>query len=158
MTVKRNGGRCAAPLLLALLLGGCRDGIDGPPICTLEAVFGLRVEVRNGVTGEPEAEDATGTARDGEYVETLLIVPAQGTDRPLLMIGAVERPGSYDVSVTKAGFLEWTASNVTVTADECHVIPVTLQANLIPVAPLRTSAAPAPSPPLRAPGRGGGAR
>ena len=49
------------------------------------------------------------------------------------MVGAGERPGTYDITITKDGFMTWTAENVTVTADECHVIPVSLDANLIPV-------------------------
>ena len=115
------------PALLLLAAVACGDGVSGPPdlVCTAEAVFGLDVRVLDG-SGAPAAEGAVGIAVEGAFADTLVRI---GPDR---MAGAVERPGTYDVSVSKPGHRTWTATNVTVTEGECHVIPVGLEAVLVP--------------------------
>ena len=45
----------------------------------------------------------------------------------------MERAGRYDVTATRAGYEVATLQGVTVTADECHVIPVQLGFALDPV-------------------------
>lgn len=116
-------------VLAAGLLAGCGDGTTGPIVCTDEFVFGISIEVRDGSTGLPAALGADGTLTDGDYVESLQVL---GDDT---MVGAGERAGTYDVRITKAGYEPWTAARVTVTADECHVRTVFLEANLLPLSP-----------------------
>lgn len=111
----------------AVALVGCGDDSTGPIACTEEFRYGITIEVRDGGTGEPAAVGAEGTLTEGDYVEALMVF---GED---LLLGAGERAGTYDVLITKQGYEDWTASRVTVTADECHVHPVSLQANLVPV-------------------------
>jgi hypothetical protein len=105
----------------------CNDGVVAPgPGCTEDFRYGLNITVLDG-SGEPVAQGSIGIAKDGSHEETLEIIGAE------TMVGAGERPGTYDVTISRTGHMTWSAENVTVTADECHVIPVSLQANLIPV-------------------------
>lgn len=115
--------RLAIPLVAAAL-AGCGDS-TGPIACTEEFRYGITIEVRDGATGAGAAVGAQGTLTEGAYVEELMVF---GDDA---MLGAGERAGTYDVLITKPGFEDWTASRVTVTADECHVRTVALQANLV---------------------------
>jgi len=94
--------------------------------CTLEFRYGLSITVLDGA-GAPAADGALGLAVEGSYVDTMMVF------LPETLVGAGERAGTYDITITKDGFMTWTAENITVTADECHVIPVSLDANLVPV-------------------------
>lgn len=120
----RSFARCLAAVLIAAALAGCGDS-TGPIACTEEFRFGITIEVRDGTTGEPAAVGARGTLREGDYVEQMQIF---GDDT---MLGAGERAGTYDILITRPGYEEWAAARVTVTADECHVRTVALQANLV---------------------------
>ncbi len=126
LTGRSSAKRLAIPLIAAAL-AGCAEDSTGPIACTEEFRYGITIEVRDGGTGEPAALGAEGTLTEGDYVEALMVF---GDDT---MLGAGERAGTYDVLITKPGFEDWTASRVTVTADECHVQPVALQANLVRV-------------------------
>jgi hypothetical protein len=68
--------------------------------CTAEANAGLILEIRD-ESGSPAAKGASVEARDGAYVERLRVSDS------LTSSGAVERPGSYEVTVTKPGFDKW---------------------------------------------------
>ena len=105
----------------------CNDAPTDPIVCTEEFRFGLSIRVLDGATGAGAAEGARGTITEGDYVEELQVFGNDG------MFGAGERAGTYDIRITKQGYEEWTASQVTVTADECHVHTVSLQANLVPL-------------------------
>lgn len=111
-------------MVLAALLAACGDSTG--PVCTTEFVYGLNITVRDGA-GAPAAEGATGTAVDGNHTETLMVLDDH------TLVGAGERPGTYDITIDKVGYMTWSAENVRVTADECHVIGVSLEANLIPI-------------------------
>lgn len=127
MLTNRSFAKRLAIPLLAAALAGCGDDSTGPIVCTEEFRYGITIEVRDGGTGAPAAVGAEGTLTEGAYVEALMVF---GDDT---MLGAGERAGTYDVLITKPGFEDWTASRVTVTADECHVQTVALQANLVRV-------------------------
>ncbi len=94
--------------------------------CTTEARAGINIEVRDSVTSAPAATGAIATARDGIFTDTLMSFDG------LSRAGAWERPGNYVVSITKAGYRQWSASGVQVTDGGCHVRPVILQARLQP--------------------------
>jgi hypothetical protein len=93
--------------------------------------YGLIVEVRDSVTGEPAAVGARLVARDGAYADTSKQLPDPYTD-PLVLHAAGERAGWYDVSVKKAGYSDWRRTPVRVTKDDCHVRTVRLAARLQP--------------------------
>ena len=46
------------------------------------------------------------------------------------LVGAGERAGTYDATVTATGYAAWTSEDIFVTEDECHVIPVSISAEL----------------------------
>lgn len=119
----------------ALALAAAVPGLacnDLPVMCTAIAVPGIQVDVRDSVTGLPATDGALGIARDGPYVDTLETLPTAGPLPSPTMLGAWERRGTYDVTITKANYLTWSATGVHVTGDACHVTTLTLDANLQP--------------------------
>jgi hypothetical protein len=121
--------RIPAAALLAgaasLALGACSVV---PLTCTDEARPTLSVEVRDARTGVPAAQGARGVIREGTYSDSLRAV----TETLLVAENTFERPGTYDVTVEKAGYLAWTERGVVVTADACHVRSRTITARLEP--------------------------
>ena len=111
-----------------LLLSAC-DSMLPPILCTKELRAGLVVNVFDAATGASAAENALALAIDGAFVDTLEVVYA-GRAVATGFAGAYERAGRYDVVVRKEGYAEWTAREVRVTRDECHVQTVTLDALL----------------------------
>ena len=109
-----------------MAMSGC--GTTEPIACTEIFVYGLSVAVVEAGTGAPLADGATLTLRDGDYVEST----TESFDGRTMM-GAGERAGAYVVTVSRAGFHTWAATDVIVTADQCHVIPVALTAELEPI-------------------------
>ncbi len=65
------------------------------------------------------------TLRDGDYVETT----SESFDGRT-MVGAIERAGTYIITVAREGYHSWVLTDVEVTEDECHVDPVLLLAEL----------------------------
>jgi 5-hydroxyisourate hydrolase-like protein (transthyretin family) len=112
----------SAPGILVLALAGC-SGTSDPIACTTQFVYGTTVHVVDSITGQPASDGLSGTAEDGSYTEAMT---AFGSD----LVGAGERAGTYTVTVTATDYLEWSTSEVVVTADECHVIPVSLEPRL----------------------------
>ncbi len=110
--------------LLALAFSvGCAD--QAPIICTAQFVYGISVDVMDSENGSPLADSATMTLRDGDYVESTTL-----SSDGLTMAGAGERAGNYTVIVARPSYHNWVRTEVEVTADECHVIPVKLRAEL----------------------------
>jgi len=129
MTTRRPASsfRSASSSFLAaslLLVAACSNltGYD-KRVCTAEARAGINVTVVDDATGAA-ITSASGVVREGTFVEQLQSFGGQ-------LSGAYEREGTYDVSVTAPGYQTWLRENVTVGADECHVIPVLLTARLV---------------------------
>lgn len=113
--------------MLVMLLG-CRTlGIGEPIACTEQFVYGVNVTVLDQSTAGAIAADATMTLREDAYEE----VVTDSWDEATLS-GAGERPGIYAVTVDHPAYQTWNVAGVVVTADECHVIPVSLTAELVP--------------------------
>jgi hypothetical protein len=102
----------------------CHDVLTGGRACTAILVFGLNVSVKDASTGERIC-DATVVAVDRSYTEVLQRAPG-GCG----YFGAPERPGSYEVRVSRDGYQPVVVRAVRVESDECHVIPVTLDVAL----------------------------
>ena len=113
-------------LFCLVLMTQCNDNND-PIFCTEEYVFGLSVTVKDANTNDILIEDITIVAQDGEYEEELMNI--QGTND---FIGAGERSGNYIIKVTANNYQDFTSDVILVEADECHVIPETLQVLLQP--------------------------
>lgn len=122
--------KIATLIILSLMVFSC--GKDGPPevACTLEARLGLSVVVLNSQSGARIC-DATVTATDGSYSETL--TNHFGNTANCTYSGASERAGSYSITAEKTGFAEQTQDNIVVLEGECHITPaeqVTLSLDL----------------------------
>jgi len=111
-------------LCVSALAWGCeRD----PVVCTAIAAAGLSVGVTNEQTGQALC-DATVTATDGDYSETLF-------PNECRYVGAWERPGTYRVRAEARGFAAKTIDDVRVVmgTGECrHVQEVQLKIALAP--------------------------
>ena len=126
---RRRITRGVGAIAVLASLAACYEGDpSGPIFCTDQFVYGLTVTVRDQSTTLPRADDATLTLREGAY-EEIVTDSWDGTT----LSGAGERPGTYSVTVEHAGYQTWTRTGVVITADECHVIPVSLTAELIPI-------------------------
>lgn len=111
-----------------LMANQCHDDDDNNQInCTEEARAGLNVTVMDAVTHAVLTEGVTVVATEGTYSETLEFFP--GTD---VFSGAWERKGDYILTVTKAGYQNYTSETITVESDVCHVIPQNIMAHIIP--------------------------
>lgn len=108
----------AAPLLLA----ACAQQ---PVICTALYAYGLTVTVVDAPTGDSLRVAPAGVAHDGSWSETMQVFGNH-------LLGAGERAGTYDITVTAPGYRAWDTTGVKVTADECHVRGVNLTARLAP--------------------------
>lgn len=113
---------------LAACSGGRADyGVN----CPDNYAYGIVVSVRDSTTGADAVAGATGIASDGAFRDSVSI--PSGTSPHASAISLVgERAGTYTVTVRKAGYRDWTNSNVVVTRDACHVRTVTLTAQLQP--------------------------
>ncbi|KUO67574.1 MAG: hypothetical protein APF83_09385 [Lutibacter sp. BRH_c52] len=96
--------------------------------CTEEARAALNITVKNAVTNQPLGEGIIVKATDGNYTETLEFFDANNP----VFSGAWEREGTYIVTVSGVGYITFISESITVTADECHVIPQQLQVSLQP--------------------------
>ncbi len=114
-----------AIVLAALLVHGCGFPLLG--VCTDELVHGIKVTVRDSVTGELFDSDPAGMLMDGPYRETM--EPAG----PGRLWGAPERPGTYDIEITAVGYRAWSRKGVEVQMawDGCHVETVELEASMV---------------------------
>ena len=112
--------------MLGLFLAGCEDALH-PRACTAIAVDAMTVRLTDAVSGQRVC-DADVTATDGAFTAELREF-AVGAD--CSYSGPTERPGRYDVRVTRGGYEPAVRSGVVVTADECHVIPVLVDVPLV---------------------------
>lgn len=112
----------------ALALAGC-ERASLPSTCSLPVVlFGLHVTVVDSLTNTSPSS-AILIARSGTYVDS---VGPQGPDALgwVSLTAAMERSGTYDLTVRAPGYHEWTREGVRVTDDGCHVDPVLVTARL----------------------------
>jgi hypothetical protein len=114
-------------LILCAMALACGCPPEDMVACPTFATSGLSVGVTNQATGQPLC-DATVTAAEGSYSETLL---ANGCR----YIGAWERPGSYEVRAAASGFAARTIGDVRVAmgTGQCpHVQESRLDIALVP--------------------------
>jgi hypothetical protein len=122
--------RVALAALVTVLLGACSDSLA---VCNQQAYSSVVVEVRDSVSGAPEALGALLIVRDGEYADSMRgrLSPAEDSVGGLFLSAAPERPGVYSVAVQRDGFVGWRQDNVRAGSDRCHVVPARVQARLI---------------------------
>ena len=100
--------------------------------CTDEFRYGLLVYVQDSATGASIASGSTLLARDGAFRDALSFPGGRADLDPLPLHTAGERPGTYQITVTKPGYVSWTRNNVSVTAGVCHVNRTDITARLQP--------------------------
>ncbi len=111
---------------MIVLFTACSDTQDSNDnsnvdlVCTEIYVYGINVRVFD--EADNIVTDALVTITDGDYSETLEL---QEND----YVGAGERPGNYTLEVEKSGYSPH-SENVKVQADECHVIPESVEVKL----------------------------
>lgn len=121
-----------AGIAVLALIVACACGREDPETaCTAELRFGLNVIVVNGQT-QQRICDAVVTARDGDYQETLELLPG-ASPSSCQHIGAPERAGSYQLTAARSGFAPAAPVTAVVTEDACHVQPVSLSLTLQPL-------------------------
>ena len=96
--------------------GACHESpttIKVPIIaCVLIGIPGLIVHVHDGQTGLYAASGSTVVARSGTYADSLRVATTAADSVAVWL--ADNRPGTYDVVVRKAGYLDWTQTGVVV--------------------------------------------
>jgi hypothetical protein len=95
--------------------------------CDTGIVAAVEVEIRDAASLRPIADSARGIVRDGEYVDSLR--PSRSTvDGLLSLAGADERPGVYEVLLTRPGYEPWDTAGIVVWDSDCHVRQAVLEA------------------------------
>lgn len=128
--------RSLATVPIVLTLAGCDR--FGPVACTADLRPGIEVEIRSAVTGSFLAQEASASATDGAYRDSLRLSRGELVSGQMLWIarsGAFERAGTYRIEVSAPGHVTWVREGVRVREDECHVLTVKLVARLQPTAP-----------------------
>ncbi|WP_339610682.1 carboxypeptidase-like regulatory domain-containing protein [uncultured Planktosalinus sp.] len=114
-------------ILVVLSILACNNDDDGIA-CTQEARAGLNVTVKDAATNNYLGIGTTVVATDGNYSEGLEymdgIIPT--------FAGAWEREGNYILTISAEGYVTFVSETITVTSDECHVIPQQVEALLQP--------------------------
>jgi len=120
-------------LMFTSLLFGCKDkkteGGD-TVICTTSFDPALIIEVYDKQTGEAISCGSIATIQDGSFSETVENINNSDCSDQTALLGAYERTGNYDITVTKNDYVDWTVTNIEVTANVCHVNTIRLQAYL----------------------------
>lgn len=112
-------------LLLLITLTACQQKQDDTINCTEIFVSGINVQVRDVSTNNLITEGITVLIEDGDYSEELASVSGS-------FFGAGERPGNYTITVSGEGYITEVVGPIEVLADECHVIPQSLEISLTP--------------------------
>jgi hypothetical protein len=98
----------------------------------MEFRYGLSVYVKDSLTGAAVASGASLVVRDGVFKDSVSHPSGRPELNALPLLTAGERAGTYQISVSKPGYLPWSRSNVRITANECHVNPASVTALLQP--------------------------
>lgn len=108
-------------LLAALVLPAASCGVGLS--CTDIFFYGLTVTIKDDATDQTIC-DATVSAVDGAYSEQLMpqSIGASGCTYG----GAGERAGTYILTAKKSGYQDTVKTDNVVTADACHVKPITV--------------------------------
>ena len=114
-------------VILGLAVSACGDPVEPPIGCTEQFVYGIGIQIVDATSGAQRAAGSTLTVREGAYEEVVTQVWGNNT-----MVAAGERAGTYTVTVVRDGYQTWSQFDLEVGENECHVIPVTLLAELQP--------------------------
>ena len=127
-----SSGVMLAVLCGTLLFTGC-DALVDSKVCPASVEPAVVVEVRNAVTGVPEAKNADGRLIDGSYNDSMRVPSGNSEGVPTALAGADERAGTYTVLVEKQNFESWSQSGIEVSEGECGVKTERVTAELRPI-------------------------
>lgn len=117
--------------MVLLLVSACGGSSDSEPVvCTASIEPGIRIQVTDSVSGNPISCGASALVTAGTYSEAVANPSGTGCFDTAMLMAAFERPGTYAVTVSKAGYLDFAVNDVVVTAGVCHVNTVTVEARL----------------------------
>lgn len=127
------GVRVCAMVAAICAVTACSSDATQPGGCSPESLRPAIVVQVVAASG-PAISDtlSKGAVRDGDYVDSLR--PIQGTVGGIVSLGAaVNRPGTYDVTVEHPGYLPFEKDGVVVQGDSCGIKQsVTVVASLQP--------------------------
>jgi hypothetical protein len=127
----RSARRISPGLLLPALLLTAACGTEAQPLgyCTAPRSLAIEVAVTDSASGLARADSAVGSLQSGNYADSL----HHSLGSSLLLSGGSEL-GTYEVSVSRPGYLAWSRIGVAVTqVGPCgNVEPVHLDARLQP--------------------------
>ena len=124
--------RLTALATALLAVAGCES--QAPVSCLAGVAPALLIQVTDSTSGAPAAFSSVGVVTDGAFLDTLDL-DGLGLTPPeslLVLSGPPERPGIYDVTIAKPGYLSWQRDGVWARAGDCHVATVLLSARLQP--------------------------
>lgn len=99
-----------------------------PIVCTQEAKAGLNIIVKDAQSNLYLSDSLKIIASSGTYTESLENFPGN----PPTFSGAIEREGTYTVSISRPRYQPFVTAAIVVAKDQCHVIPQTQTVALIP--------------------------
>jgi hypothetical protein len=131
MSVSRRLATLAAAASITIGTTACIGPFES---CEGVGNFGVQITVVDSVTGRAPVGTAVLILTEGEYTESAQAT-LQVSNGTLIVAGAHERPGTYSLRITVAGYQPWTASGVRVSeSGRCdEVDTVKLTARLRPV-------------------------
>ena len=131
-----NRGRVGGLVCVLLTIAGCESGDYAThPNCTDVGLDGIVLTLEDSITtAKYPFTDVRAIASEGVYRDTSRVTLITGTATSARAIGlVVERPGTYSVDVTAAGYAPWRVDDIKVVkeADACgHVVPRSIVARL----------------------------
>jgi hypothetical protein len=125
--------RVCAMVAAVCTVTACSSGATQPGGCSPESLRPAIVVYVVAASGPAINDTSTkGAVRDGDYIDSLK--PIKGTAGGIVSLGAaVNRPGTYDVTVEHPGYLPFEKDSVVVQGDSCGIKQsVTVVASLEP--------------------------
>lgn len=125
--MERRSIMLAVAAVLPLTVAAC-EALTEAEDCTADARAGIRVEVRDSISGQVATAGATLLVVSGAYRDSLSYPETISPDYDHFA-SAIERPGVYLVTVKKSGYADW-RNAAWVRDGACHVRTVRLVARL----------------------------
>jgi hypothetical protein len=103
--------------------------------CPARSYPAVEVLVIDAATDSFDARGVTGVVRDGAYVDTLRVGNGPAGGPPQKLVGALERPGTYTVHLSKPGYHDWVQPAIRARPGVCSVWPAFVRAVMLPRQP-----------------------
>ena len=122
--------RALVPGVALLLVSTACELITGQ-VCTTIAIPAVTVDILDSLSGALLPTESIAYARDGGFVDSTVVPPPRPgfVFQPAAL--AIERPGTYEVTVRSTGYRDWRQSGVRVRDDGCHPRTARLVARLV---------------------------